>query len=443
MSTEAQAGTLVKMGVAEGPRSGELAATASAALAKATIEAKFTVALHRPRSVLNARSRLLDACKRPKFADAAIYSKPVGKQAIEGLSIRFAETALQAWGNVDTAANVVFEDESKRVIRITVTDLETNISYSDESILDKTVERRNVKPGTEVLGERTNSYGDKVFIVRATEDELLNKVNAAKSKAIRNSGLRLIPQDILDEAKELCEQTIVRGGDDPAAATKQVCDAFQTIGVYPRDLESHLGHSLQSITPKEIANLRKVYAAIRDGEASWNDYARREAEPQPAPAAAPKPGQRSSGAASEPGKPTSIPGKEADDVPMTFPTPSGTAIVGGGGGGAGSEKTSVLQPAATGVPAVAAAPTPAAQSGQAPVQAPVSEDLASLIVAAANEKGCSFDKLVEFGKWTEDIPEDAAPADASELPAAFVAKWGPRLNALKRQIDVFQKGGAK
>ena len=92
---------------------------------------------------------------------------------------------------------------------------------------------------------------------------------------------------------------------------------------------------------------------------------------------------------------------------------------------------------------MAAAPTPAAQSGQAPVQAPVSEDLASLIVAAANEKGCSFDKLVEFGKWTEDIPEDAAPADASELPAAFVAKWGPRLNALKRQIDVFQKGGAK
>ena len=425
MNTEPQAGTLVKMGVADGPRSGELAATASAALAKATIEAKFTVALHRPRSVLNARSRLLDACKRPKFADAAIYSKPVGKQAIEGLSIRFAETALQAWGNVDTAANVVFEDDSKRVIRITVTDLETNISYSDESILDKTVERRNVKPGTEVLGERTNSYGDKVFIVRATEDELLNKVNAAKSKAIRNSGLRLIPQDILDEAKEACEQTIMKGGDDPAAATKALCDAFQTIGVYPKDLESHLGHSLQSITPKEIANLRKVYAAIRDGEASWNDYAQREAEPQAAaaaPAAAPKPAKQ--------------PEKEADDVPMTFPGgTSGTVTV--------APPSSPIVASRSGDAALAAAPTPAAPGGKAPVQAAVSEDLASLIVAAANEKGCSFDKLVEFGKWAGDIPEDSSPADASELPAAFVAKWGSRINALKRQIDVFQKGGAK
>lgn len=200
------------------PNSHEVSAAASAALAKATIEAKFTIALHRPRSYMQARETILEACKRERFAEGALYRKPIkskGKDTfIEGLSIRFAEHALNSWRNVDVSSVTAWENEDQRLVRITVTDLESNLSYADEILLNKTVERSKVYEGQVVVGTRQNTVGEKVFIVRATEDDLQNKLNAAKSKAIRNSGLRLIPQDILEEAEESIRETQAKGGKD-------------------------------------------------------------------------------------------------------------------------------------------------------------------------------------------------------------------------------------
>lgn len=259
----------------------EIAASASAALAKATIEAKFVIALQRPRSILTARASILDACKRPAFADGAMYRKKQGRKQvgtrwednyIEGLSIRFAEQALNAWRNVDVSSVTAWEDDNARLVRITVTDLETNLSYADEVMLAKTVERKTVRDGQEVIGERETSDGGKVFIVRTTDEEMMNKVNAAKSKAIRNSGLRLIPQDILEEAEEAIRETREKGGGDPRAQVKKLTDAFGSIGVPPTELESYLGHPLEQTSPKELGDLRAIFTAIRDGEARWNDY---------------------------------------------------------------------------------------------------------------------------------------------------------------------------
>jgi hypothetical protein len=250
----------------------DLAASASAALAKATIEAKFVVAMRNRRSVLGARAAILDACRRPRFAEAALFSKPIGDGRVEGFSIRFAEAALNSWGNVDTTAVTAWEDEEQRLVRIGVVDLETNVSYSDEVLLQKTVERSTVKNGQEVLGERINSKGKRVFVVRATEDELQIKLGAAKSKVIRNNGLRLIPADIKEEAMELIRSTSATGGGDRAADGKRLADAFANIGISVEQLEAYVGHSLSNLTPAELVDLRKVYASVRDGEATWSEF---------------------------------------------------------------------------------------------------------------------------------------------------------------------------
>ena len=47
-----------------------------------------------------------------------------------------------------------------------------------------------------------NSYGDTVYLVEATEDDLLTKQAAHVSKVIRTAALRLLPSDILEEAME-------------------------------------------------------------------------------------------------------------------------------------------------------------------------------------------------------------------------------------------------
>ena len=77
---------------------------------------------------------------------------------IQGLSIRFAEAALRMAGNIDVQMQAVFDDEWKRIVRITVMDLETNFAYTSEATIDKTVERRDAKD-RQVLATRQNSEG--------------------------------------------------------------------------------------------------------------------------------------------------------------------------------------------------------------------------------------------------------------------------------------------
>lgn len=253
-------------------RRGEQAITAMAAKSRAEVEARYVIALQRPRNLQASRINILEACRTPRFAEGAIYAKPVGGKAIEGLSIRFAEVALRAMGNICTECQIIWEDEEHRNIRISVTDLETNTTYCDDVTLGKTVERRQLKDGQTPISERLNSTGQKVFLVAATEDDMVVKVNAAKSKVIRNNGLRLIPHDILDEAESTIRETIRKGGSDPKAAVNKLADAFASVGVGPVDLAQFLGNTLEACSPAQLANLRKIYTSVRDGEANWADY---------------------------------------------------------------------------------------------------------------------------------------------------------------------------
>lgn len=269
------------LGLARVARSGEMAIASAAAKSKAMVEAKFVIAMNRPRNLMDARAQILEACKRPHFAETARYRKPVGNQTIDGPSIRFAETAIQAMRNIDVSSTTLYEDEETRTVHIAVTDLESNLSYGKDVTIKKTVERRTLKPGQMALSERVNSIGQKTFLVLATEDEIANKVAAVESKVIRNCGLRLVPQDIVEEAMQLCEETIARGGGDPKAGIKKLADAFSGIGVRPAALQEYLGHSLDTISPKELADLRGMYQAIKDGEASWSDYQTQSTKEQP------------------------------------------------------------------------------------------------------------------------------------------------------------------
>jgi len=248
------------------------AAVAAAETAKARIQSAYVMAYQRPRSEDQARVRILEACKRPAFAERVEYSKPVGGRSITGPSVRFAELALREWGNILSESQVIYEDTETRRVRVTVIDLETNASFSKELAIKKTVERKKAED-REVVGQRLNKRNELVFIVLATEDELHNKEAAMISKALRNEGLRVIPSDIVDEAMETAKATLRnRDSQDPKAAKKRVLDAFALLGIKPNDLQAYLGHSLDSLSPAELETLRGVHAAIKEGDASWADY---------------------------------------------------------------------------------------------------------------------------------------------------------------------------
>lgn len=262
------------------PPSHETAASAAAAQAKALVEARYTVAINRPRDMDTVREKLLKECRRPSFAESVQYRKPMGKkkneatgeweqQFIEGPSIRFAEAAIRCMGNIVVQEVTTYDDEEKRIIEVSVTDLESNTVFPSSITVNKTVERKKKRDGDEVIRERLNSYNEKVFILRATEDELLNKKNALLSKAIRTNGLRLVPGDLVDECVETALKTAEsKDAADPDAARRKILDAFAAINVSAEDLKRYAG-DLSKLSPKDIKELRALHAAIKDGETSW------------------------------------------------------------------------------------------------------------------------------------------------------------------------------
>lgn len=255
---------------------------AAAEAVKARIQSMYLMAYHNPRNPDQARDSILRACKRTAFAEKVEFSKPVGGRSIKGPSVRFAETALKEWGNVLTETQIIYEDDMTRRSKVFCTDLQTNVTYSKEIVVTKTVERKKPTEDREVLATRTNIKGEKVYIVRATEDEMQNKESALISKAFRNEGLRLIPTDIVEEALDTARQTLKsRDEKDPDASKRQMLDAFSSIGVRPKEIEAYLKHSLDSIVPAELSTLRAMYRAIKDGEATWKEYMEREEGEKP------------------------------------------------------------------------------------------------------------------------------------------------------------------
>lgn len=253
----------------------ELAVSQVEAQARALVQARFFMAAKMQRTWDDVEQRLMRECRRPRFAASAWYIKPIGKDETKwprGLSIRFAEAALRFSGNIDVQIQTAYDDDWKRVIRVSVLDLETNFGYTKEVAIDKVVERKFAND-REVLSVRQNSRGEQSYLVKATEDEVMVKQNALISKEIRTQGLRLIPGDILDECKALIQATIAAGAaaEDPEAARKGVFDNFQTIGVTPADLAKYLEHDTANLLPAEVVTLRGIFTAIKSGDATWKD----------------------------------------------------------------------------------------------------------------------------------------------------------------------------
>jgi hypothetical protein len=265
----------------------ETASTAIAAQSKAMVESRYVMAMRNPRHWDAVRQELLKECRRPSFANnkSAYYIKPIG-DGVEGLGIRFVEVALRCMRNVLVETTMIFEDEGKEIHRVSVTDLEANITYPLDVRVSKTVERSRPASDGGYISVRKNSWGKDVYTVPGTDDDILNKRGALISKAIRTLGLRIIPGDMCDEAEDIIKTIrLDKAAKDPDAERRKIVDAFADIGVSATDLTAYLGHDLDKCSPPQIVNLRGIYGAIRDGEATWQTVMQNKADMADKPAA--------------------------------------------------------------------------------------------------------------------------------------------------------------
>ena len=248
-----------------------IAVEAAAAQTKAMVEARYVMALRRPRNWEDVRQKLLKECRRPGFAKnkSTLYNKPIGK-GVEGLGIRFVEVAIRCMTNVMVEVNSVYEDAQKEVLRVTMTDLEANTTFPLDIRVAKTIERSRPMDDGSYISVRKNSYGKNTYTIPGTDDELLNKRGAQISKAIRSLGIKIIPGDLQDEAEEIIRKIrLDSAAKDPNSERNLIIDGFSGLGVTASALNDYLGHLVSTCTPLEIVKLRGLYGAIRDGETTW------------------------------------------------------------------------------------------------------------------------------------------------------------------------------
>lgn len=258
----------------------DMRSAALAAQETAKIQARYIVAMQRPRDFEGVRVRVLAHCNRPNFAKCARYAKPMGsekdengrwvKKFVRGPSVRFVETALQEMSNIDQEVVVIAESATLRIVRVSVTDSERNTSSSLEVPVAKTVERSSVRDGRIPISERKNSRGEVTYLLPATEDEMRAKVASEVSRALRNVGLRVIPGDIVEEAMErVIEVQSKEDAKDPTAARKQLVEWLSKRGVQPEDIAQYLGRTVDKATSAELHDLRAIGMSINDGETTW------------------------------------------------------------------------------------------------------------------------------------------------------------------------------
>jgi len=276
----------------------EMTAVAAAAQMKATVAARYLVAFERPRDWEKVERQLMAACDRPAFAEEGMYLLEKSGAKIEGLSTRFAEESARWVGNLMAEAIVTYDDENQRTVRVIVTDLEANVTYPTDVVVQKTVERRS-SAGREVVSRRVNSQNQPVYQVRATDDEIMVKQNSLVSKARRNEILRLLPADLQEQAKARIRQTLEKASRSEAAIPSML-QAFAGIEVDADMLRNYLGHPVEATTPAELVTLRGLYQAVKDGETTWEEISKGKGKHQTK--ARGEPGINSSGYA-EPVKP--------------------------------------------------------------------------------------------------------------------------------------------
>ena len=379
----------------------ETAALAVAAQAKAGIEARWIIAKGQPRDLDAVYQDLSHECKRPPFAAVAIYNKPIGK-GIEGLSIRFVEQALQCMGNVDTESVTVYDDADKRIVKVSVTDFQRNVSHSKQITITKLVERLYLKKGQVPISQRVNSQGKTTYSVHASEDDLLNKEGALVSKAIRTCGLRIIPGWLQDECEQIIRKTAAtETARDPDAEKRKLLDAFGGLSVTPASLEEYLGHPLAQVVPAELVQLRATYTAISSGEATWVDTLahrnslRSERKEEPQEPAEAKPVQRGTQAVKD--------GLRAREKPQAPPAPSAA--------------TSAAEMVDAGIL----------------VPAPSAADLAE--AKAVHEASLLADKHAERARAKADIEERHASEEHEDARAAHAEKTERTMAATQAQSE--------
>lgn len=222
----------------------------------AEVQASMVIAKRFPRNPIEAMDKILQACTRPTLADGALYSYSRGGTDVTGPSIRLAEVAAQAWGNVSFGVRELEQRGGESTVEAFAWDMETN---TRQVKVFQVAHERHTKRGVSKLTDPRDIY------------ELIANQGARR---LRSCILGVIPGDVIEAAVKQCEETLHANADVSPDGIKKLADAFAKLGVSKEQIEARIQRRLESIRPAQVVQLRKIYASMNDGmsvAADWFD----------------------------------------------------------------------------------------------------------------------------------------------------------------------------
>jgi len=221
------------------------------------VQAAVLVAQKMPRDEIRARKKIIDAAKRQTLAENASYCYTRGGQTVTGPSIRAAETLAKYWGNISYGTKELSQDLVNHTSEMLAYawDLETNT---------------RVERVFQVEHMRDTKYGKKPLDTNRDIYEMTANLGARR---LRTCILEVLPSDIVEDFIKECDKTLEGSNDKPFKERLQaMIEAFEIIGVSQDLIEKRLGCKADSMIPKQLVELRKIYVSIRDNFKGIEDY---------------------------------------------------------------------------------------------------------------------------------------------------------------------------
>ena len=224
--------------------------------AVAEVQAAIVVAQQCPRNVQFAILEMQESCKQLALAERAFYRFPRSGQTVAGPSVHLARELARCWGNVQYGLAELRRDDEygQSEMQAYAWDVQTNTRNSSTFVVPH---KRDTKDGAKPLTDMRDIYEN-------------NSNNGARR--VREAIFAILPPWFVEQAKDLCNETLKGGGGKPLAQRiSEAIKGFEALGVRVDQLEVKIGQPSAKWTEHDIAQLVITYKSLQRGEIRVED----------------------------------------------------------------------------------------------------------------------------------------------------------------------------
>jgi hypothetical protein len=224
--------------------------------AAAEVAAAVHVAQQNPRDMQKALAEMRESCKQYRLAERAFFRYNRGGGNVTGSTVHLARELARCFGNVQYGIAELRRDDEG--------------GYSEMQAYAWDVERNTRSAQIFVVPHaRDTKQGRKPLV--DLRDIYENNANMG-ARRLRAAIWAILPPWFVDEAEEICNDTLANGGGKPLP--QRIADAiraFEGRGVSRVQLEQKLGRDSGRWTDHDVAQLLVIYKSVDRGETRLED----------------------------------------------------------------------------------------------------------------------------------------------------------------------------